>query len=189
MKSLEERQPQGAGDHEEMPEGRTAIRVSWSKDRDRTQATPRPHQVVLNLLLKTAPRRELLSFRRQFTLSMAMDEMTSSSSAASYVRERIFLLPKIYKTPVLGADWSRGQKPMQKFVWKLKFYPQLVTTPLLMEIPPQQRWQEHSPALMQVHSPSLNRLLQYFKFYWLQKAFRTHLPAHTFCMCKCMGEV
>lgn len=32
-----------------------------------------------------------------------------------------------------------------------------------METRPQQRWQEHSPALMQVHLSSLNRLLQYFK--------------------------
>lgn len=52
----------GIGDHKEMPEVRTAFWVSRSKDRDRTQATRRPFQVVLNLLLKTALRSELLSF-------------------------------------------------------------------------------------------------------------------------------
>lgn len=50
----EEGQLQGARDHKKMPEGKTAIWESLRKDRDRRQATPKPFQVVLNLLLTTA---------------------------------------------------------------------------------------------------------------------------------------
>lgn len=63
MKTLEERQLQGAGDHKKMPEGKTAIWVSLSKDSDRRQVTLKPFQAV-NLMLRTAVGRELLSPRR-----------------------------------------------------------------------------------------------------------------------------
>lgn len=92
MKSLEERQSQGAGDHGEMPEGRTAIQVNQSKDRSRTQSTPRLFQVIPNLMLKTALINELLSFGRQFMLFTAMDQRTSSFFAAFHMRERTFFI-------------------------------------------------------------------------------------------------
>lgn len=166
---------------QEMPEGRTNIWVSWSKNTDRTQATPKPFQVVLNLLLKTALKRELLSFGRQFALSMAMDQKTSSFSTAFQRRERIFFLPRIYKTPVPGGDWSHGQKCRNLcagLIFLLLSLLQLITTLLLTETPHQQRWQEHSPALTQVQPPSLNRLLQYFKSYDYRRLIRPTLPAH-----------
>lgn len=61
-----------------VPEGRTTARVSQSEDRDCTQATPRPSVAVLILLPKTSQRREVLSFRMKFALSMVMAQKTSS---------------------------------------------------------------------------------------------------------------
>lgn len=88
MKTLEERQLHGAGDHEKMPEGKTAIWVSFSKDRDRRQVTLKPFQLVN--LLRTTVVRELLSPRRQFTLSMAMDQKKSSFFPIFQMTEIIF---------------------------------------------------------------------------------------------------
>lgn len=102
MKTVEERQLQGAEDHEKMPEGKTAIWENLCKDRDRRQATPKPLQAVLNLLLRTALRRELLSPGRQSALSMAMDQKKSSFFSCLHMTEMIFLLYRLFKTPALG---------------------------------------------------------------------------------------
>lgn len=137
----------GTGDHKEMPEVRTAIWVSWSKDRDRTQATCRPFQVVLNLLLKTALKSELLSFQRQFALCMAIDQKTSSFSAAFCMKERMLFLPRIYKTQCEEETEAVVKNRCRNLCGSLTFLPpslpQLVTTLLLMGTPPQQRWQKH----------------------------------------------
>lgn len=48
--------------------------------------------------------RELLSPRRQFALSMAMDQKKSSFFPVFHRTEMILLLHRIFKIPALGGD-------------------------------------------------------------------------------------